>query len=221
MSRKTHDRHLSGQEDLGRWAVFLICCGLLLLLLWLVRLRYAGSRNFELVHVQATGAEWQDCRVFYQSIFGSWGQLVVDQRHQSRWMQSPSVIGAVRVLVECPGEKRIPAQAVEVRVGNAWEVGRAVRTRGEVLLEKLPSDIKACWTCLEFYPPIDSWLPRVQSTINWQGDLWLFVVPLVELLTLSTLAVVCWLLAGYFCRMKKVTATESPALQGLRGTRCL
>jgi hypothetical protein len=202
MSKEKCDVRVSGQVYRSRWALGLVCCGLLLSVLWLVRVRYAGSRNFELVHVQATGEEWQECRVFYQSIYGSWGQLIVDRRHQNRWMQFPSVNGVVRVLVDCPGAERIPAQAVEVRVGNSWGQGRAVRVRGEMLPDKLPVDVRPCWTCFEFYPPIDSWLPRVQSTINWQGDLWLFAVPLVQVLTLSGLAMVCWLFAGNIRRAK-------------------
>lgn len=200
MSEKLSDQGVLRTTLRRRWVQVLLCAGLLLAVLWLVRVRYARSHNFDPIHVQLSGDEWRDCRVFYQSIYGSWGQLVGDERYRNRWIQSPSVNGVVRVLVECPGERRISGESVEVRAGSSWVVGRVVPQLRETNPGSLPAGVKDCWTCLEFSPPVTSLIPLAQGTINWQGDLWLLLVPVVQVLTLSGAGLVWLLLVPAFRR---------------------
>jgi hypothetical protein len=185
MSEELSDHVAKGQMLRRRWVQLLLCCGLLLAVLWLVRVRYARSHNFDPIHVQLAGDEWRDCRVFYQSIYGSWGQLMVDERYPNRWIQSPSVNGVVQVLVECPGDRRITGESVEVRAGSSWGIARVVPQLREANAEVLPAGVRDRWTCLEFSPPVTSLIPLAQGTINWQGDLWLLLVPVVQVLTLG------------------------------------
>ncbi len=194
MTRKNGESPVANHRLRRGWVLGLVCCGVLLAVLWLVRVRYSRSHNFDPIHVQLIGDEWQDCQIFYQSIYGSWGPLVVDERYGNRWIQSPTVNGVVRVLLACPGQLRIPTQAVEVRAGSNWSVGRAVPVSGEVVPEKLPEIAGRCWTCLEFSPPIGSWIPLARGTINWQGDVWLLLVPIVQVLTLGVAGMTCWVL---------------------------
>jgi hypothetical protein len=118
---------------------------------------------------------------------------MVDERYPNRWIQSPSVNGVVRVLVECPGEQRISGESVEVRSGSSWGIARVVRQLRETNAEVLPAGVRDRWTCLEFSPPVTSLIPLAQGTINWQGDLWLLLVPVVQVLTLGGAGLV-WLL---------------------------
>lgn len=167
--------------------------GLLLAVLWLMRVRYSRSYNFNPIHVQLNGDQWRDCRVFHQSIYGSWGQLVPDERYRCRWIQSPSVNGVVRVLVDCPGEQRITGESVEVRAGSSWCIARVAPQLRETQPESLPAGVGDRWTCLEFSAPVISLVPLAKGTINWQGDLWLLLVPVVQVLTLGGACFV-WLL---------------------------
>jgi hypothetical protein len=171
------------------WCLF--CFGLLLAVLCLVRLRYSQSRNFEPIHVQLTGGQFNGCRVFYQSKYGTWGELAVDSRYSNRWMQSPVVNGVVLVLVECRPGQQIPSEAAEVRVGSNWGTARVVSGSRNAAPEKLPVGVARNYICLEFSPPQRSWVPLARGTINWQGDLWLVLVPLIQVVTLSGTGLIC------------------------------
>jgi len=174
------------------WSRGLLCTAILFAGLFLVRVRYITSRNFEPIHVQINGEALKECRIFYQSIYASWGKLAVDERYPNRWIQSPSVNGVTRILVAYSGEQPISLEEIEVRVGDNWSLAQIIPVRPGVLPSTPPVDEGRSLTSIEFLSPVESWAPVARGTINWQGDLWLVLVPALQILTLCGILMFLW-----------------------------
>jgi hypothetical protein len=182
--------------------------------------RYRSGQNFLPVHVRVSGLDDQDgVSVYVRSVHGSFGTLVRSKLDPLLWDHSYEVSSVNTIIVSSQKPVSLDNVTVQVRVGQSW-VEPSVLLR--VVAGPVPADVippgELAAVQFSTEPFHKSRISSVRDAVNWSGDLWLFVIPLLQLACLLTgAAVLVMTLRNVFRQSEINQAGCDPAATAMSG----
>jgi hypothetical protein len=170
--------------------------------------RYRNSLNYGQVHVKlpAEFASRDDISVAVKSKFGALGELVQSTDDPLIWGMRETVPSVVSLVLAADQRFEFRVNELTARLGEHWvSPFNDISPAGEAAeLPEFSVPRKAFAIEVPLSPVHRSAIPSQSTVVNWQGDLWLFLVPFLQ----SCLVVAVGLIS---VRLWSVLATEELA----------
>ncbi|HBJ35795.1 MAG TPA: hypothetical protein DDZ51_13825 [Planctomycetaceae bacterium] len=153
---------------------------------YLVLNRHRSGANYLAVHVQILAPEnsrlTHDLAVKVQSPLKTLQDLTSSPQDPGTF-QAPWASPVSRVLVGASGNVELSKFTYDVRCGQFW-VGPTRKLSIKSIRKLSPTELPESWengVALEVVPLAGSILKLPGQTVNWQGDVWLVMVPAIQI----------------------------------------
>lgn len=149
--------------------------------------RYTGNYNYSQLHLQVSpGLDQPGTQVLFRNLQGLYRVTTRNEENKRIFSMLASVepITGFRIITS-PGTQPLP-QELTLRIGTSWAAPNTTQPIESVQSGAAPAasehDAQPLQTTTDFTcaPQVFSRLPGLPAAINWQGDGWLFLVPLLQ-----------------------------------------
>lgn len=178
--------------------------------------RYRSGANYLPLHVSlGESADSEEFRVFVQSPFGTFSELMPDPRYKGRWKSGFSYAGVQRIIIWVRDPEVMLLDKSMVWAGESSKEAAQLLTAPESISIALPGVTGGATFDLNVQPLARSVLSWPSKTINWQGDSWLVIVPVLQaIVVLITTATALFFLFGDY------RANDSPSTDSSKSGVC-
>ncbi len=171
-----------------RWNLYFGLALLAMVCAGLVLKRYKSGENYQPIHVRlsSSSTEIQNFHVGILSTRNSRADLILSEQDPLLWNNSDSISAVKEVLVTVPVGINISDSSISVRVGQNWVApSTELRRSSEPVVIDGDTDPASQTIAYSFAPLSQSRIPSASGAINWSGDIWLILIPLLQTITIA------------------------------------
>jgi hypothetical protein len=171
-----------------RWNLYIGLALLTVVWVGLVLKRYKSGENYQPIHVRlsSSNSEIQNFHVGIRSTRNSRADLIPSERDPALWNNSDSISAVKEVLVTVSDSIHISDFVVSVRVGQNWVVpSTELSSSSDPIVVEGDTNSDSQTIAYSFVPLSQSRIPSASGAINWSGDIWLILIPLLQTIAIA------------------------------------